>query len=133
MFQSFLNAALGDVPLMPVYYHPLLLDQSLPEPGKMLKHFSPPFTVSVRQLSVSSLGKTIILRNAVWLLINCSRGPYKGVLVSWETAMGFIMSTHLPPDFPPQQIHPHSTLEGILTVGMAVTDRQMGEGGGGIL
>lgn len=33
MFQSFLSAVLGDVPLMPVNYH-LLADQPLPEPGK---------------------------------------------------------------------------------------------------
>lgn len=61
MFQSFLNAVLGDAPLMPVYYY-LLMDQPLSEPGKCWS-VSVPIWVSVRRLLVSSLSKTIILRN----------------------------------------------------------------------
>ena len=65
-FQSFLNAVLGGIPLMLVYYCPLFVG-SRPAPSRvteMLKLLYPPFKVSVRRLLVSwSLGKAIVLRN----------------------------------------------------------------------
>lgn len=81
----------------------------------MLKRFRP--HLSICQTALSKLtgqnhhAEKLFMASclgAIWLLMNCSGSPCKGVLMSWKKAMDFIMfscSPHLPPVETPSPNH----------------------------